>query len=82
MAIETRKEVPNGTVEFDLLIDGKYQRRIGEGILYESNGFGEGNLMIACKTSTVFGLALSITRFIHENNMDEAFEQYVKMVSK
>lgn len=70
-----REEVPDGKIEFDVLVDGKYQKRVSEGILFESRFMGC-DLAINCSPKGVFDAIIALEEFIDSHDLRERFEEY------
>ena len=72
-----KKEVtPDGKVEVDVLVDGKYQKRVSEGILFEQKSMLESNLAIFCRTTGVFDAIIALEEFVDSRDLRERFEDY------
>lgn len=78
--MKREKEKIEGRIEFDVLVDGKYQKRVDRGILFEDKMVG-GSLAIRGNELTVFKAILSLQKHIEEENLVEKFEAYKRVMT-
>lgn len=75
MGRSKKEVVPEGTVEFDVLVDGKYQRRVGRGILVEAKPDGI-EVAMCCGPNTVFAALMALEEFVEEHDLKKEWELY------
>lgn len=64
-----------GRIEFDILVDGKYQKRVSKGILLEDKGIGC-EMCMCGSHATIFNAIMSLEKHIDEAGLREEFETY------
>lgn len=79
-SFKSKSVKPDGKIEFDVLVDGKYQRRVSEGILFEDAEFGQ-NIAISCHKLGVFKAIYGLKNFLKENDLVEEYENFERIMS-
>ena len=69
-----------GKVEFDILVDGKYKKRVSEGLLFEDTHTG-GCLAISCHKVAVFKAIHGLKNFLKDNDLVEEYAEYERFMS-
>lgn len=77
-----RREVEEvkGRPEFDLLCDGKYVKRVTEGLLVAVTPRGT-EVHTACTARTMFDVIIELEKFVKDSGYADDFEQYKKFRS-
>ena len=70
----------DGKVEFDILVDGKYQKRVSKGLLFEDT-HGGGCLAISCHKVAVFKAIHGLKGFLKDNDLVEEYEEFERFMS-
>ena len=79
MGIRMGREKANGKIDFDILIDGKVEKRVTRGILIEDLGVGC-NMSISGNEITLFNAVIGLQKEIEEQGLTERFESYREII--
>lgn len=79
--METQQIKAEGKLEFDVIIDGKYQKRVNHGVLFEIDG-GDAIAYLSANKKDIFGALLALTMFVTKNNLKEEFDKFVEETLK
>lgn len=77
MGVEVKSVKVEHKVDFDVIIDGEYQKRVCEGILFarENNGV---TTYVGASQDLLFAALVGLTLFVTENNLDDEFQKFLK----
>lgn len=70
----------DGKIEFDILIGGKYQKRVGSGILFEKVPGGVA-MLVAGSSKTMFDARIALEQHIKDMDLENEYELYKKLMS-
>ena len=70
----------DGKIEFDVMIGGKYQKRVGNGILFEKVPGGVA-MMMAGSSKMMLDARLALEQHMKEADLENEYELYKKMMS-
>lgn len=74
--METRQIKAEGKLDFDIIIDGKYLKRVSRGVLLEIDG-GEATAYLSGDKKNIFAALLGLTMFVTQNGLKEEFDKFV-----
>ena len=68
----------NGHLEFDVIVDGKYEKRVSHGVLFEETDFGMVVRIGKGNQTMIFGALASLLEFVHEQGLDDEFTKWLE----
>lgn len=81
MSLRMEEEHVDGKkMEFDILIDGAYQKRVSRGLLFEDTATG-GVMLVSCPKTTVFKAIHSLEKWLDNTDSKEEYEEFKRFMS-
>jgi hypothetical protein len=78
MAVVERERVA-GNLEFDVVVDGKYEKRVSRGVLLEDNIIGC-SVYITGSDVTIYNAMIALERYLDKNDLREEYEAYRTLI--